>query len=308
MKNLILFFLLLVCGASNAQIDYFTLTRNNGTLMGMAVHETPNNPNGKLDPVILWLHGVDGNRSAPANANDTTRIGVVANKGPLRMVRDAGSSGTFPLFQKPGTTGSNYKFRWNVVAPQNPFSGQDTWACDVVEKAMQYIRDNPSKWDTSCIILVGYSLGGHGIKKCGGASAILNYVKYIVDIAGGTYDVGTTLPVTFANSGVKMDFFITVDDELVTNESNTDSLVRRMKRANAKVMPSYFKLKDITQSTTFPTGGTMANPEHDFMEFLVARDTTVANENSENCVNGDVWTYSENIYERGLRYMGIRRK
>ena len=314
MKYLLVCLILLLSLQGFSQIDYFTLTRESGTLMGMVEHRAPANPNGKKDPVILWLHGVDGNRSAPTSTVDTTRIDEVTNKGPLRLVRGPNASNHYtsggsplPLFQKPGTVGASERYRWNIVAPQNPFSGTNQWACDVVGSAMDYIRANPSKWDTSCIILVGYSLGGHGIKKCGTNSDVLPYVKYIVDIAGGSDNTvigGTSMTraEAFAASGVQMDFYITIDDEHVTSTyyRYTDSLVNRIKRSNPKVVPTYIKMKDVTQ--THPT----SFPEHDYMEVMVARDTIAGNQ-IEDCTNGDVWTDFETIFHRGLRFKGIRR-
>lgn len=305
MRKLIIYILLLCFSTASAQVDYFTLLRESGTRMGVVEHLAPANPNGKKDPVLVWLHGVDGNRSAPISPTDTTRIAVVTNKGPLRLVRD----GTpLPLFQKPGTTGADGRYRWNIVAPQNPFSGNNVWACDVVASTFDYVRAHPEKWDTSLIILVGYSLGGRGIKTCITNSKVLPYVKYAVDIAGGTYLVGASTTAAIANAGIPYDAYITVSDELVTNYSQTDNMINSIKSQTPKVVPNYVRFVDITQSTTFPTGGTMANPEHDFIEFLIARDTT--NGDTETTTNGDTWTKTNdnNIFIRGLRFFGPRRQ
>lgn len=301
MRKLLIYILLFCSLKTFAQVDYFTLIRTTGTRAGFVEYRTPANPNGKLNPVMLWLHGVDGNRSAPVTPADTTRIAVVTDKGPLRLVR----GGTpLPLFQKPGTVGAEDRYSWNVVAPQNPFSGSNLWAEDVIDLAMDYIRANPEKWDTSLIVIVGYSLGGRAVKTAVQRAKILPYVKYVVDISGGTTAGTSTSLQTYADSGIPWDFFISKDDELV-DENQTDIFVNGIKSRNPKVVPNHVKFVDITQSTTFPVGGTMHNPEHDFIEWLIARDTT--NGDTETTTNGDTWTKSENIYQRGLRFFGPRR-
>jgi hypothetical protein len=313
MRKLILYILLLCFSTASAQVDYFTIPKGDGTLIGMVEHVAPLNPAGKKAGVILWLHGIDGNSRAPVNANDTTRIDNVTNKGPLRNVR---GGSPLPRYQKPGTTGAENTHGWSIVGPQNrptcspctPNIPNDFWKCDIVAAAIDYIRDNPQKWDTSLIVLWGYSLGGRGIKSCLTNSGVLPYVKYVVDIAGGTFVVGSTTTTPIANANIPMDVFLTVNDELVTNFSNTDQMINGIKAADPGVIPNYIRLQDITQSTTNPSGEFMAHPEHDFMEFLIARDTT--NGDTETMTNGSTWTKNNdtNIYIRGLRFFGPRKQ
>jgi hypothetical protein len=306
MRKLILYILLLSFSNASAQslVDYFTLVRTTGTLMGVAEYRTPPNPNGKKDPLMIWLHGVDANRSAPANANDTLRIAAVANKGPLALVK----GGThLPRFQKPGTVGIEHRYGWNVLAPQNPTSGTGEWVPDVMDKILEYARAHPEKWDTSLMVAVGYSLGGRGWKRYLNRPAILPYIKCYFDIAGGVTTGTTAQFQDLANSGIPMFFYATIDDNLVP-AANIDAFVNGIKAQNPVVVPNYVRLRDITQSTTNPWGEFMANPEHDFIEFLIARDTTTGD--TENTSNGDVWTKTtENmIYTRGLKFFGSRRK
>jgi dienelactone hydrolase len=292
MRKLILSLLLFCSLFANSQVDYFTLQKDNGTYIGVAEYLAPANPNGKLDPVFIWLHGIDANRSAPSVPSDLLRVAVVTNKGPLRMVRDGID---LPLFQKPGTTLSGDRYRWNIVAPQNR-TGE--WDCEIVQKTMAYIRANPSKWDTSLIILVGYSLGGGGVRTCLKSTGVIEYVKYAVDIAGG-YPSRSPNFAALASSGIPYDLFFTVNDELV-NESIPDAFINSWKAAGPIVIPNYIRFSDVT--TTYAT----TNPEHDYIEVLIARDTT--NGDTQLTTNGDTWTKTENIYQRGLRFFGPRRQ
>jgi dienelactone hydrolase len=287
--RLLLIILLFSWRGAHSQVDYFTLTKSSGMLIGMVEHRAPANPSGKLDPVLVWLHGIDANKAQPISVHDTTRISFVTNKGPLRMVRD----GTpMPLFQKPGTVSSDERYRWNIVAPQNR-TGQ--WDCECVAKTFDYIRANPTVWDTSLIILVGYSLGGGGARVCATNSSVYPYVKYVVDIAGG-YNTSVNYS-TWASSAINLDVFATLDDELVT-ESVPDAFVNSIKQLTPKVVPNYYRF------TTVPSTAT-TNPKHDGIEVFIARDTTTGD--TQAMTNGSTWTRTETIYHRGLRFKGPRR-
>jgi hypothetical protein len=289
MRKLILPLLLLCSLFANSQIDYFTIEKDNGSLFGCAEHLAPANPFGHKEGWIIWLHGIDANRTAPFSINDTTRISAVTTKGPLYFV----GSAPLPLFQKPGGSATDL-YRWNVIAPQNS-TGQ--WDGERVIKTIAHIRSEHADTDTSLIVLVGYSLGGGGVQSCLNLSGVRQYVKYAVVIAPG-YNSTPNYPLITAEA-INIDVFATIADELVP-ESVPDGWVNGLKANNPIAIPNYYRFVDVT--TTHPT----TNPEHDYIEVLIARDTT--NGDTELMTNGSTWTKTENIYQRGLRFKGPRRK
>ena len=74
MRIAILIISLLVSLASHAQVDYFTLTKSSGMLIGMVEHRAPANPNGKLNPTLVWLHGIDANRFQAVGKGSTNPV------------------------------------------------------------------------------------------------------------------------------------------------------------------------------------------------------------------------------------------
>jgi hypothetical protein len=286
MRILILFISLLASVCASAQVDYFaTELKNDGTRIGMVEHLTT-----PTDPVIIWVHGQDANAVQPISIHDTTRISLVTNKGPLRLVRD----GTpLPRYQKPGTTGTANQFGWNIVGAQNR-SG--LWNLEILEKTFDYVMAHPEKWDTSLVMVVAYSLGGGAMQSNLKSSKIGTRAKYVVIIGPG-YNNTPTYP-TINAQAINIDVFATIDDELV-NESIPDGWVNGVKAASPITIPNYYRFVTVPSTAT-------TNPKHDGIEVFIARDTTTGD--TQAMTNGSTWTKTENIYQRGLRFFGPRRK
>jgi hypothetical protein len=286
MRKILLFILLLASLGSSAQLDYFTITKSGGSLMGCAEHLAPANTYGHKEPWIVYLHGIDHNRSAPANANDTTRIMVIAQKGIPKLV----ASAPLPYYQKPGGSSRDIH-RWNVIAPQNT-TGQ--WFSEHIELAIAHIRTAHPDTDTSLIIIVGYSLGGGGVQSNLWRSGIGNYIKYAAIVAPG-YNSSPTYG-TLNPKAINIDVFATVGDQSGANVSIADGWVNGVKANGAITIPNYFRFTDM--STTIP--------DHDYILQKIVEDTTAGD--SYLMTNGSTWTRPETILQRGLRFKGPRRQ
>lgn len=292
MKRLLLYILLLVSVAGRGQVDYFTMTMPDGSLVGMVEHIAPANPNGSLNPWIVWVAGQEGNGSNPANANDTTRIDNVVLKGTTKLV----INGPLPYFQIPGTVGASGLRRFNVIAAQNPTG---LWDCNRIAKCFERIRTTyASTTDTSLIAMFGYSLGGGGIQSCLRMSNILPYVDYVAIIAPGYTQTADFA--TLASSRVQADMFAVDGDQLAppTGSGRADFWVSGLKAANPKVIPSYIRLSDLSADNS-PT-------DHNLIVQIIVEDTIPGE--SYALTNGDTWTREETIYHRALRFGGARRK
>lgn len=289
MRRLILYILLLAFSTASSQVDYFaTQTKANGTRIGMVEHVAPDNPDGTRPGVMVWLHGIEANKSAPISINDTTRIAIVTGKGPLKLVL----SNPLPLFKIPGT---NKYARWSIVAPQNR-TGE--WDCECVTKTFEYIRANTAKFDTSLIIIVGYSLGGGGVQTCLDVSGVYQYVKYAVAIAPGYTDNANFI--FLKDEAIPIDVFSTIGDALAppTGTERADFFVNSLKAQNPIIVPTHIRMNDISADNS-PT-------DHNLIVQIIAEDTTAGD--SYSTTNGGTWTRDETIFHRGLRFKGPRRK
>lgn len=290
MRKLTLSILLFCSLLANAQIDYFTMVGSDGNLIGAGVHVAPNNPYGHKNPWIIYLHGIDHRRSHPANANDTTRIAVIANKGTPKLVKTA----PMPMFHKPGGDDEAWYY-WNVAFYQAD-SDDNQWKADGLIKLIAYIRANyGSTTDTSLIVLVGYSLGGGGVFSMTRITGVKEYVKLVIPVAGG-YNNTPDYP-TISSWAINALVFATAGDQLAPI-SISDNWVNGIKAQNPQVVPNYIRLKDVSADNS-PT-------DHDWMVQNIIEDTTSGDEYE--MTNGDTWTKEETIYEYSLRFFGPRRR
>lgn len=290
MKRIFLVILLFCSLTSKGQIDYFTLLGNDGFLIGCGVHLAPPNPFGHKDPWIIYLHGIDHLRVHPINANDTTRIPVISTKGTPKLVANA----PMPLQHKPGGGPTDY-YRYNVAFCQGD-SDDSQWPLDKPRTLTTYIRNTyGATTDTSLMILVCYSLGGGGGYSLIHYAPLLQYFKYVVIIAGGY--INTPEYPTIAPSGMNIDVFSTIGDQLAS-VTLADNWVNGIKGQNPTVIPNFFRLKDLSL-TNNPT-------DHDLMVQYFAEDTTAGE--TYQMTNGDTWTKTETIYQRGLRFFGPKRQ
>lgn len=283
MRRLITILLLLVSFSIAAQTpQYFVTQTTSGVYVGGGVILAPQNPYGRKQGWIFYLHGIDHRRARPTSLSDISRISVIEQKGTPKIAK----AGGFGPFQKPGG-GPTEVYYWNVAYIQCDInSGQ--WVQSEVEAGVKYIKDNyAATTDVTLFVGIGYSLGGGGFYSLLRSAYLRDAFSYVVIVAGGY--INTPNYPAVAASGLRIDVYTTIGDALVSI-SLGDNYVKGV-RANDPVKPiNLYRLNDL--STT--------SPDHDVILWRIIEDVTPGDSYMQ--TNGELWIRDETPYEKGLRY------
>lgn len=248
--------------------------------MTYGFHIPPANPNGRLHPVVIYLHGID-HKGEYVDTTSTSGIDRVFLKGTPLQVKTK----PLPYFLPPAMTGASNLYRFAVFAPML-YKGFGTWHVAYGIEMIKLIKTNfANVCDTNRIYFVGFSLGGGGVLTFAGNKFINENTAAFFSIAPGYNSATNYQNQTDWNTRL---FVYHCRWDKLAPVSVSDNIVYNLNIRRSLSPVQYKCIQDSIGGVNF----------HDIWPQIL--DTIPGD--TYRMTNGDTWVNAEVIYRTMLRF------